>query len=183
MNEVEVKAKVGDVAKVTTRLLKLGCKFSDPIVQHDFVYTRKGVDPTAAKTTGNPVLRIRDEGKKILFTLKQDRENELDCVEKEIEVNDKSILADILDMLGFEKIVEINKTRRKAKYKDYEICLDDVANLGSFIEVETFSDEPGKKIQSELFNFLKTLGISEKDRVLRGYDTLIYEKNRGDKIR
>lgn len=176
MNEIEVKAKIADHGATVAALRKSGCRFSDPITQHDFVFTKKGIDPTAAKTAGNPVLRIRDEGKRILFTLKQDREDELDCIEKEIEVSDKDILRDILDLLGFELIVEIRKTRRKAKYNGFEICMDDVVGLGSFIEVEQFSDEPGEKIKAELWSFLKKLGISESDRVLHGYDTLIYEK-------
>jgi adenylate cyclase class 2 len=176
MNEIEVKAKVNNGEEVLKKLVELGCQLSEPIVQHDFVFTRKGTDPTATKTAGNPVLRIRDEGKRILFTLKQDREDELDCIEKEIEVSDKEILRDILDLLGFEQIVEIKKARRKAKYGDYEICFDDVLNLGTFIEVEKFSDEPGAKIKVEMFDFLKTLGVSESDRVMHGYDTLIYEK-------
>jgi adenylate cyclase class 2 len=176
MNEIEVKARVGNSGNVFKKLAELGCQFSEPIIQRDRVFTKKGTDPTAAKTAGNPVLRIRDEGKRILFTLKQDREDELDCIEKEIEVGNKEILRDILDLLGFEQIVEINKVRRKAKYGDYEICFDDVENLGVFIEVEKFSDEPGAKIKAELFDFLKTLGISETDRVMHGYDTLFYEK-------
>ena len=72
------------------------------------------------------------------------------------------MMRDILGLLGFEKIVEVHKTRRKMKYNDYEICVDDVHGMGNFIEVEKFSDEPGEKIQSELFNF-KGLGIRGKN--------------------
>ncbi|MDE2019456.1 MAG: class IV adenylate cyclase [Patescibacteria group bacterium] len=176
MNEIEVKARVQDIKSLIAALEEKGFRFSDPITQHNFVFTRKGIDPTATKTAGNPVLRICDEGKRILFTLKQDREDELDCIEKEIEVGDKEILRDILDLLGFEQVVEIQKTRRKAKHNDFEICVDEVIGLGSFIEVEKFSDEPGEKIKAELWEFLKSLGIKESHRVMHGYDTLIYEK-------
>ena len=36
----------------------------------------------------------------------------------------------------------------KCKYKEYEICLDEVEELGSFIEVEKMSDEDGEKVQA-----------------------------------
>jgi len=176
MNEIEVKAKIGDVTATMKKLADLGGRLSDPVVQHDEIFTKKGTDPTATKTSGNPVLRIRSQGEKTIFTLKQDRENELDCIEKELEVSDKDILRDILGLLGFEKIVEVHKTRRKMKYNDYEICLDEVEGLDDFIEVEKFSDEHGDKIQSELFDFLKSFGVSESDRVMHGYDTQIWEK-------
>jgi adenylate cyclase class 2 len=179
MNEIEVKAKIGDAATIIKKLADFGGKFSEPIVQHDEVFTKKGTDPTATKMSGNPVLRIRSQGDKTIFTLKQDRENELDCIEKELEVSDKDTLRDVLDLLGFEKIVEVHKTRRKMKYNDYEICVDEVEGLGNFIEVEKFSDEPGDKIQAELFEFLKGFGVSELDRMMHGYDTLIWEKEHG----
>jgi len=79
-------------------------------------------------------------------------------------------------LLNYEQTVEVHKKRIKTSYKDYEICLDEVAGLGSFIEVEKMSDENGEKVQKELFDFLKTLGVSKEDRVFNGYDTLIWLK-------
>jgi adenylate cyclase class IV len=55
--------------------------------------------------------------------------------------------------------------------------LDEVDGLGSYIEVEKMSDEDGEKIQNELFDFLQILGVSKEDRVLKGYDTLMWLKN------
>ncbi|MDP3762811.1 MAG: CYTH domain-containing protein, partial [bacterium] len=60
----------------------------------------------------------------------------------------------------------------------YEICLDEVDRLGSFVEVETFSDDGDpEKIQEEIFKFLLSLGVKPEDRVREGYDTLVYLKN------
>lgn len=98
-------------------------------------------------------------------------------LEKEIDVSDKNTLKDIIELLDFEKTVEVHKKRRRGKYNDYEICLDEVEGLGSFIEVEKMSDEDGKKVQNELFDFLKTLGIKDEDRILIGYDSMMWLKN------
>jgi predicted adenylyl cyclase CyaB len=55
------------------------------------------------------------------------------------------------------------------------ICLDEVRDLGTFIELEKITEgEDPIKVQSELFAFLKSLGVREEDRVERGYDTLLY---------
>ena len=174
--EIEVKAKVKDFNEIISKLKELGCVLSEPIVQDDYIFNKKGIN-LYKDHSDYPVLRIREQSKKIIFTLKKNRSNELDCMEKEIEVNDKNTLKEIIELLGFESNVEVHKKRIKTNYRDYEICLDDVDGLGTYIEVEKMSNEDGEKIQNELFDFLQTLGVSKDDRVFNGYDTLIWLKN------
>ena len=125
--EVEVKAKVKDFTDIVKRLKKLGCKISKPISQHDFAYYKIGVTNTRAHSV--PVLRIRVEKRRTLFTLKMDRSNDLDCIEKETEVADGKVMEEIAQILGYRKGLEIKKTRRKTKFGVYEICLDTVERL------------------------------------------------------
>lgn len=174
-SEIEVKVKIKNIEEIVSKLEKMGCVLSEPIVQDDYIFNKIGLDLSKSHTT--PVLRIREQGNKIIFTLKKDRSNELDCIEKEIEVSDRNILKDIIELLGFEQTVEVHKKRRKGKYEDYEICVDEVEELGSFIEVEKMSDENGEKVQNELIDFLEKLGIDKKDRVLIGYDSQIWLKH------
>ena len=174
--EIEVKAKIKYFGQIKNKLKEMGCVLFEPIVQDDYIYNKKGIDLYKGYD-GSPVLRVRVQGKKILFTLKKNRSNELDCIEKELEISNKETMEDIFELLDYEKTVEVHKKRIKTNYKDYEICLDEVEELGSYIEVEKMSDEDGEKVQSELFDFLQTLGISKEDRVFNGYDTLIWMKN------
>ena len=174
--EIEVKAKVKDFEIIKNKLKEIGCVLSMPIIQDDYIYNKKGLN-LYKDNAGFPVLRIREQNGKIIFTLKKNRSNELDCIEKELEVSNKDILKDIFELLDYESTVEVHKKRIKTNYKDYEICLDEVDGLGSYIEVEKMSDEDGEKVQNELFEFLQTLGVSKEDRVFNGYDTLIYLKN------
>lgn len=176
MNEIEVKAKVKDFEVVKSKLKELGCILSLPITQDDFIYNKKGIDIYKGYDN-SPILRVRVQENKILFTLKKNRSNELDCIEKELEISNKEAMEDIFELLDYEKTVEVHKKRIKTNYKKYEICLDEIDNLGSYIEVEKMSNEDGTKVQNELFDFLQTLGVSKEDRVFQGYDTLIYLKN------
>ena len=64
-----------------------------------------------------------------------------------------------------------------------EICLDVVEGLGTFIEVEAFADGKTEEVQERLFAFLRTLGIKDEDRVTKGYDTLVREKNEAQRAR
>lgn len=175
-NEIEVKAKVRDLDNIISKLEELGCIMNQPVAQDDCVYNKKGVNPKD-HNHGTPVLRIREQMGRITFTLKKNRSNELDCIEKEVDVSNKNRLEEIIELLDFEKTVEVHKKRRRGKCNDYEICLDEVDNLGSFIEVEKMSDEDGEKVQKELFDFLKSLGIKDEDRIFNGYDTLMWLKN------
>jgi adenylate cyclase, class 2 len=127
---------------------------------------------------GTNVLRIRKAKGKIIFTLKQAQKNELDCIEKELEITNAKEMKDILEILGYKESVHVHKTRLKATLNDMEICLDEVKDLGSFIEVEKLTDEvDGEKVQNELFDFLQTVGVKKEDRVTRGYDTLMWLKD------
>ena len=83
--------------------------------------------------------------------------------------------------MGYKSAVQVKKTRKTAKYKDFEICLDFVEDLGDFIEVEKIAGENADsgQIQNELFEFLLNLGIRNENRVTQGYDTLIFLKEAG----
>ena len=90
-------------------------------------------------------------------------------------------MIEILKLLKWKETVLVDKKRIKASFKDMEIVLDNVKNLGEFIEVEkivTHEDvEYRKSIQIELFAFLNTLGVSETDHIVNGkYDIMLYEK-------
>lgn len=172
--EIEVKARVANKKALLKNLEALGCKLSTPIVQKDSVFLPKGV--TYPVPLGTIVLRIRQQGEKILFTLKQPLSNELDCIEHELLISNALQMENIIKLLGFYQAVRIHKTRQKAKFKRYEICVDELKSLGSFIEVEEMSDRDSAQVQEELFSFLKTLGIKPGERVLQGYDTLLYNK-------
>ena len=150
---------------------------SKPIIQEDVIFANYS-GPFTKHHPGENILRIRKADGKILFTVKQSQKNELDAIEHEIEVEDAKELRSIIEMLGYKEEVRVNKTRIKTNYSGWEICVDDVKGLGNFMEVEELTDEKanGEEVQEKLFVFLETLGIKRKDRVMNGYDTLMYSK-------
>ena len=182
MNEIEVKAKVANLSLLKDKLGKLGIKLSHPITQRDRIFFPKDLVgqftdmKRRGKRTKAPALRIREQGKKIIFTYKIPVSNNLDKLEFESGIDNPEAMTSICEQLGFVLHVRVNKIRRKASFNGYEICLDEFEDLGSFIEVEKMSDKPADMIQKELWEFLKTLGIKEEDRQLYGYDILLEMK-------
>ena len=181
MAEIEIKVKVQNMAEVQNRLEEAGCRFSDPIRQEDEIFN----NVTGATTFNHPansvIMRIRSSNGKYLLTAKKDRSGELDCVEYEVEVNDPASARGMIELMGFTHTVSVKKTRREGRAGALEICLDEVDGLGSFMEVEKMSEEDGKKVQSELMDFLMKLGVNPADRIFEGYDTMIYEKEHGQR--
>jgi adenylate cyclase class 2 len=187
MNEIEVKAYIKDKPTLLEKLNALGIQLSPPVTQYDRIFLPVGASqPTKP---GESALRIREQNGTFLFTVKQTQSNDLDCIEKEVEVSDKqaTMLLQSFPLIGFIEVPSVRKTRQKAKYhppssrlrgtREYEICIDTVDGLGEFIEVEKMTEEvDGEKIQEELFQFLETLGVSRSDRALHGYDVLLNQK-------
>lgn len=174
--EIEVKARVNDPEFLENQLKKLGCHISAPIRQDDRLYYNYDGD-YATPQMGLNILRIRKQDDIYLFTIKQSQTNELDCIEYETEIKDPEALEQALFLMGYRRAVELHKVRRKVKYNDLEICLDQVEQLGDYIEVEKLAeDADAELVQKELFDFLMTLGVKAEDREVRGYDTLMWLK-------
>jgi adenylate cyclase class 2 len=175
MKEVEVKARVKEHKGLEKKLLDLGCNISGEVREDDKVFVNRDEEYTTLKLSDINFIRIRKRGDRVTLTLKRQLTGEMDCIEREVEISNAREMEEILEFLGYHIAVELSKKRRKTEYNGYEICLDDVEGLGLFVEVEKMTqEEDSKAVQEELFDFLKSLGIDEKDRVFNGYDTLVY---------
>ncbi len=58
------------------------------------------------------------------------------CEEYETEVSDGFALIKILEYMDFKEVIKVEKTRNCWKYEDVLICIDEVTELGTFIELE-----------------------------------------------
>lgn len=173
MKEIEVKAKVKNKEALIAELNKAGCKLDEQIHQIDTCYA-KFVGLVAEYLKSDHFLRIRqiNDGRYI-FTVKQPMKQALSKIEHETEIKDATQLEQALLLMGYKQANRVEKFRRTAHFKDYEICLDEVTDLGLFIEVEKFSDDDPDMVRDELYNFLISLGVSKEDEVNEGYDILI----------
>ncbi len=183
--EIEVKAKVADLKRIQKQLEQFGCVFTEPAVDEDTYFVNFSSNFAVFMPKTN-FLRIRKsmlttetagQKSRILFTLKQPQANELDCIQKETEITDAEEMRGALELMGYHEVVAVRKIRTKTRYNDMEICFDEVDGLGTFVEVEKITECDAEVTQEELFVFLETLGVKREDRVVNGYDTLVYMKN------
>ncbi|MFA7302722.1 MAG: class IV adenylate cyclase [Candidatus Paceibacterota bacterium] len=176
MQEIEIKAILKDRAGVMARLAELDCVFSDPVHQEDRLYVEQ-VGTIEAFLTNKVFLRVRvNNGCEVIFTAKT-RKGDLVAMEREVKVASREQMEQILLLMGFQRFNVVRKVRQTTHYNGCEICIDEVEGLGSFIEMEKLSvDGNPQEIQEELFTFFETLGIARSDRVTKGYDILMFEK-------
>lgn len=180
MREIEIKLRVNDSQQIKEKLIEMGCIFSGSIHQHDTNYTKGGsTEEWVASKEGDMIIRIRRQETGAEFNLKQQKSNESDNLEYETKIDDPDALHDILVTLGYSPEIEVKKVRQKGKLGEYEICLDEVEKLGSFMEIEklTSNDIDPEAVRKELFDAIKPLGLSEADEEIRGYDTQVFLLN------
>ena len=122
-------------------------------------------------TPGSKIMRVRDvlnpetgELQQSLMTLKVEGQAKLTSDEYEFAVGDGNAARQMLTALGWQEIVTVDKVRLESKTEDYTICIDEVAGLGLFIELEilTENDANAGDIQQQMCNFLKSLDIDGK---------------------
>ena len=178
MREIEIKLKVSNLQDVEQGLKNKGCVLSEPISQHDVIYSLKGSkNEFQSASEGDIIIRIRHLKDKAQLNLKQQKSSEMDNLEYETCVEDAEAMHKILETLGWHPVVEVKKTRKKGKIGEYEVCLDQVEKLGTFVELEkmTSDDANPEEVKEELFKELEALGLSRSDEETRGYDTQIYQ--------
>ncbi|WP_396888549.1 class IV adenylate cyclase [Micromonospora craniellae] len=171
--EVEVKYRVGDLARLEAALAARGIVLSAPVVQDDQAYARVGWKYGQSKL-GVPFVRLRTERGRCLLTVKTPVANEQSCVEHETEVADRDQMHAVVQQMGFYPTVRIRKTRRTAVVGPMSLCLDEVDGLGPFLEIERIieSGEAGEQVQAELHRFACTLMVPLV-RTGGTYDSLI----------
>lgn len=177
MFEIEFKFRVKDKKKIDNTFKKLNCKFSE-LHQCDHIYVKNGINDFNIPS-GENVLRIREQNGVNYITLKQ----RLNHLEYETIVEDSNVINNIFITLGYHKLVEVDKYRKETNIKGFNITVDEVDRLGSFVEIEklTENEEEIENIKDEILKFASELGFYENDIEKEKYDAMILDLNNSDK--
>ncbi|MDP3105499.1 MAG: class IV adenylate cyclase [Candidatus Methanoperedens sp.] len=177
MIEVEVKARVKDPKLVERSIVALGASPIGIETQADTYYSAPYRD--FAKT--DEALRIRVQDDKYFLTYKGPK---MDTVSKtrreyEVEVNDANCLGNILSSLSFNPVATIVKRRKKYRLGDFIISLDEVRNLGDFMEVEISirDSKPYEEKVESIFRLFEKLGINRDESIRKSYLEMILERS------
>ena len=110
------------------------------------------------------------------MNVKKQSSKKSESQEIEFVVEDYNKACDFLKVLGYKEWVKVNKKRRYTKYMNANICLDEVEQLGSFVEIEIIvpDDDIKNNYENDLEKIAINLGIDSKNIVNSHYDTMIH---------
>lgn len=149
--------------------------------QHDIYFS-----PENPKFFGGDIddecVRIRIQKDKYILCYKKiffgKTEEDTHIIEYETEVSNLEATINILKGLRIYKVCDLIKIRKTYVYKDiFEISLDEVDNLGYFIEIEIYDKNIEiKEANKKLLEFIKEMNLDITKRNLKGYSYLMYDK-------
>lgn len=179
--EVELKFPVGDLGPVMARLQEMGAEFTSVQEERDLYYAH----PARNFAQTDEALRIRQKADQCFLTYKGPKIDSATKTRREIDLPlppGPQTFADwneLLQALGFQPIAEVRKRRQKAflAWQGYrvELSLDEVAELGAFVELELLSDQAGlEPARSALVALAEQLRLQKSER--RSYLELLLEK-------
>jgi adenylate cyclase class 2 len=169
--EVEQKFPVSDLAVVADRLAALGADVLPPQAEVDLYFAHPAVD--FAKT--DEALRLRRKGEANFLTYKGPKIDATTKTRREIELPlgpgaaAVESWAALLEALGFTRVAEVCKTRRKAMVpwqgRRVEASLDLVERVGTFVELELIAEAEGiESAKACLASLAQSLGLSASER-------------------
>ena len=169
MIEIEVKARIEDLKNIEREIIAAGATPIGIENQADTYYNA----PFRDFGSTDEAVRIRVQDDACFLTYKGPKMDKISKTRKEFEIkiDDVTNMGNILSSLGFYPVATIVKKRKKYLMDDFNIALDDVRNLGYFIEIEISAKNPVNyedKVES-IFRFIEKLGMSRSSTVRESY--------------
>lgn len=151
MLELEMKAKIDKYSRGRIEQVLKNSEFLEEKIEEDVYFS----SPIKDFKETDEALRIRKSGEDTILTYKGPKIDKISKSREEVETFVSGEIELILQRLGFKEFIKIKKKRRLYQYKEFTISIDDVEDLGEYIEVELKSEnkEDVKKID-HLFDVL-----------------------------
>lgn len=167
MKEIEILIEVKDTKENALAALKV-FQFKKTLNVLDVYFTMDNLKELQPDQSGRLTnsFRLRKKEEKSYITYKVDHfihESEWShSDEYETEVKDFETAMKINKQLGFKELIRIDNVKHVFLTDQYEIVLEEVKDLGLFLEVEKIaqvSDEEVVQTKEEIRAFIKTLNI------------------------
>lgn len=178
--EIEIKLPLNNPVELKEFLNNNAELVSKDIYQKDSYYVPSHRDFLAFE---NPFewLRLRKSPKGMFITYKhyfpENSPTNDYCDEFETKIDNLEAMEKMFNALDFKEIIFVEKIRSTWNYKDVEIVIDDVTDIGTFIEIETKGKfEDPKDGKPYLFEILKELNADVGEEDQTGYPFILLEK-------
>jgi adenylate cyclase class 2 len=174
MLEVELKVKVPLLEPVRKQLLTKGAEFKGRIHEHDIYYNA----PHRDFGVTDEAVRVRYTNEHAVVTYKGAKIKKFGLKAREelnTAVESGEVFETMLDRLGFTKTTEVNKWRENYWFSDAAISLDEVDELGPFVEIEIIAEDENSPAEARIEKIAKEIGVSGEP-ILASYLELLLSK-------
>jgi adenylate cyclase class 2 len=174
MLEVELKVKVPSLEPIRKKLGEKGAECKGRIHEHDIYYNA----PHRDFGVTDEAVRVRYTNNHAVVTYKGAKIKKFGLKAREelnTAVESGEVFETMLDRLGFTKTTEVNKWRENFRYADAAISLDEVNELGTFIEIEIMADNENSNAEARIERIAKEIGVSGEP-ILASYLELLLSK-------
>jgi adenylate cyclase class 2 len=169
--EIEAKLKVDSLPEVEHKLGDLGARFLGEQLQTDYFFD----DVNATLINADKCLRLRkqmvEKSESCFLTYKgaKEKSNLKRRQEIESEINDADSIYKLLQALGYEQVLIVEKKRRLWQFGNCEVALDRLPLLGDFVEIEGPDEENISNVQN-------SLGLTDLPHISKSYASLLKER-------
>lgn len=183
MKEIEILVEVKDDIDTVKNKLKdfeyVGLNHT--IDEYYYDPLRDDLKPDNNNQLAN-CLRLRAKNDNYYVTYKNDvfeGEKWLYSNEYETKIESIEMMKEVFERLGLKKFLEIDNNKEIYKTDKYEIALEDVKDLGIFLEVEYCTDEDVdvSKIKEEIQEFIDKLEINVSEELNMGKPEMYMHKH------
>lgn len=184
MIELEVLVEILDTYENAVLALSKYKLIKDILIIDEYFYDplRKNLKPDSFGKTFE-CLRVRQCQDESMLTYKQDiYKNGIwqYSNEKELRIEDADSIKEIFYNLGLKELLTIRNKRKYYSYGNYEIVLEDVQELGVFLEVEYkggISDANIYNTRNDIELFISSLGLCTTPELNAGKPELFIKKH------
>ena len=185
--EVEIKLKIKNKKQVIDSLKTIGFLEGRYVVETDTYYTSSHHD-FAARGEALRIRKVEDpkSGKETcLITYKGAKLDQVSMTRQELEteVGDGETVRKILEHIGFCPVSPVEKKRLYLNKNNMTACLDDVKDLGDYLELEILTDTEEKRTEAlkQIEDVLEALGYSMEDTTRTSYLSMLMKKEKDGK--
>ena len=183
MKEIEVLVEVyDDILNIKRKFEKSNYEgLKETIDEYYYDPKRDTLKPDKENQLSH-CLRLRSKNDNYFITYKDDVFEDgkwLYSNEYETKVESIDIIKEIFEKLGLVKFIKIENKKETYTYDNYEIVIEDVKDLGIFMEVEycTNEDVDVKFIKKEIQNFIDGLGLNVSEELNMGKPEMYMKRN------
>ena len=180
--EVEIKIKINDIEQLKEKLEEIEFQEEKIVLESDVYYTaahhdfKKLDEALRVRTIENQ--RTKEKTSVITYKGAKMDNKSMTRNELETEVKDAGICKNILESVGFCPVPPVEKVRQYFHKDEVTACVDEVRNLGDYLELEIIVDNENQRETAlgKLEVLLKELGYSMKDTTRISYLSMLMGK-------